>query len=222
MTTAKRFFSNPIGYPIRLVVLLSSLWFACEEHGIIVKVPGDHFPLHDGVENAYKEEMFNSDKSMLWYSDTLTLTVQGDTLIEGVTYKKVVNQYGLLNKVVRKEGTKYFGRNHELYGGFSKEFMFLDTNLPANASWEHIKDEGRSMTEYVVMAVNSKQVINGVEYENVIQLDVNYYTKAEGETTWHFSQSARHSYAAGIGEIYAYYQDVSSVREFSILSPGKN
>jgi hypothetical protein len=218
MRTAKRFLSTPIG----LVALLSSLWFGCEEHGITVKVPGDHFPLHDGFEKAYKEEMFNSDESMLWYSDTLTLKVQADTLIEGVTYKKIMNQYGLLNKVARKEGTKYYGRNHELYGGFSNEYMFLDTSLPANSSWEHIKDEGRSKTEYVVMAVNSKQAINGVEYENVIQLDVNYYTKAEGETTWHFSHMARHSYAAGIGEIYAYYQDLSFVKEFSILPPGKN
>jgi hypothetical protein len=202
MKTVRNF---KIGFGL-LTMVLSQLFYSCDDQGIIVKIPTDYFPLMEGTQAVYVKEFSSiSDEAEIWGSDTTTLTIRGDTLIEGITYKKILNEYGSLEKVVRRQGGQYFGRNHELYGGFSKEFLFLDTSVPVNGSWEHVKNEGRYKTEYVVTEVNATHIVHGVEYKNVIKVEVNYYEKLAGDSNFELLYSAKHSYANGVGEIYAYY-----------------
>jgi hypothetical protein len=193
-----------IGFGL-LTLVFSQLFYSCDDQGVIVKVPNDYFPLMEGTQVAYMKEYSSISDEEIWGSDTLTLSIQGDTLIEGIAYKKMLNGYGLLEKVVRRQGSQYFGRNHELYGGFSKEYLFLDTSVPVNGSWEHVKNEGQYKTEYVVTEVNATHIVHGVEYKNVIKVDVNYYERPTEDSNFELLYSAKHYYAKGVGEIYAYY-----------------
>lgn len=187
-------------------LLLIQLMISCETQPVLPEIPKDYFPLSDNFHlNYLKENIFNGETETVWASDTMTFTVLGDTLVEGIAYKKIINDFGILEKIVRKEGFRYFGRNHELYGGFSHEYMFLDTKVPADSSWVYIKDNGNTKTEYVVKEVNASYTVNGIEYKDVIKLDVNYYNNYGDGVNFELWLSSKHYYANGIGEIYAYY-----------------
>jgi hypothetical protein len=188
------------------IVALSQLFYSCEDHNLLPVIEDNYFPLVENTTVVYQEEYLRTaDATTTWWTDTTTLVVSGDTLIEGLLYKKIVNQNGLLKKVARQEGTKYYGRNHEFYGGFSREYLFLDSSIPVNGSWEHVKDEGHTKTEYIVKAVKAKEIIHGIEYADVIKLEVNYYNNYTDGVNWTLLCSASHVYANGVGEIYAYY-----------------
>jgi hypothetical protein len=158
----------------------------------------------------------------VWLEDTIQFIVQGDTLIDNISYKRVMNNFGAIEKVVRKNGSQYFGRNHELYGGFSKEYMFLDTSLPVQGSWEYIKEEGHAITEYLVKEIHNTYTIRDVQYQRVIELEVNYYNDYADGKKLDLHYSAKHFYAPGVGEIYAYYPSPVSGRyydtQYSLLS----
>lgn len=208
-----------------LPIILIQMLYSCYDHEIAIKVPPDYFPLSENSRADYMKEYLSNADQTVWGSDTVMLTVSGDTLIDGLTYKKIRNEYGILEKVVRCEGSKYFGRNHELYDWFSKEYLFLDTSVPANGTWEHIKNDGQNKTEYVVKEVNATHVVNGVEYKDVIKVEVNYYDKYTDGGNFEFRYSTKHYYANGVGEIYAYYPSPASGTycnlNISILPPSK-
>jgi hypothetical protein len=193
------------GFCIFLLIL------SCESNSIVPALPDDYFQLSEGTElTYYKEGISTADHADIWFQDTVKFTVSHDTLIDNISYKMIINEYGFLDKVVRQMGTQYFGRHHELYGSFSKEYLFLDTSLPVNASWEHVKDEGHTKTEYVVKNIHSTYTLNDVQYKNVIELEVNYYTDYADGINLDLHYSVSHFYAAGIGEIYAYYPSPAS------------
>ncbi len=196
-------FTSVLGLP---VLFLIQMLLACTEHDISPETSKEYFLLDDHTQLDYLMEYISTgDNETIWYSDTVTLTVLGDTLVEGISYKKIVNEYGFLEKIVRNESTQYFGRNHELYGGFSNEYMFLDTKVRVDSSWDYIKDGGNTKTEYVVKKAGANLTVNGVEYKDVIELDVNYYNNYTDGINLELWLSAKHYYAKGIGEIYAYY-----------------
>ncbi len=195
-------------WSLAFFALLSiQLLVSCEHQSILPEKPKDYFPLSDNFQLSYlKENIFEGENETVWSSDTVTFTVLGDTLVEGLVYKKMNNNaFRMLDKIVRNEGSRYFGRNHELYGGFSHEYMFLDINAPVDSSWVYIKDNGNTKTEYVVKAVNATHTVNGIEYKDVIKLDVNYYNNYTDGINFELWLSSKHYYANGIGEIYAYY-----------------
>ena len=105
--------------------------------------------------------------------------------------------------MVRKQGGKYYGRNHEWYLGFTKEYLFLDEEASLHSTWRHYKNDSTFVTEYKVIAVNSTRTFNGVDYPNVIELEVNYYYLEGEEFVLHYS--TLHYYAKGVGEIYTFY-----------------
>ena len=203
-----------------LIVLFSSLLIQCDEsEKIKIAGEGDYFPLNENSEWKYLQEYFSTaDDHAFLSSETVSLFIKGDTSIEGIGYKKIVDKNGDILKVVRKEGSKYYGRNHELYTGFTNEYLFLDENASLNSSWTHTKIAYK--TEYKVIGVNSTRTFNGVTYHNVIELQVNYYNQ-QGEE-FELSYSTLHYYAKGIGEIYTHYPYPSSLTycdlEISLLN----
>lgn len=179
---------------------------SCESNSISPALPNAYFILSEGAKLKYfKEGIATDDVGTIRFEDTVHFTVNGDTLIDNLRYKKILNEHGLIEKVVRKSGTQYFGRNHELYGGFSHEYMFLDESIPVNGSWEYLKQEGHAKTEYVVKSIHDVYTVNGIQYKNVIELDANYYTDYNDGQNFELHYSAKHFYAPGVGEIYAFY-----------------
>lgn len=164
----------------------------------------DYFPLNENTDWDYLHQYFATDdnKTFLW-ADTVKLTIKGDTVLDGITYKKVVDDLGAIDKALRKEGNKYYGRSHEVYQGFTNEYLFLDEDATLNTTWTNDKGNG-NRTVYTVEAVNASRTYNGVTYTNVMELKVEYYS---GDA---FHYTTRHYYARGVGEIYAFYPYPSS------------
>jgi len=190
---------------LTLITLLGILLIQCDEtERIDPKTEEGYFPMKENSEWSYLRELFSAgDHTAVMSSDTTQNFIKGDTTIESLTYKMVVDQYGILVKVIRKEDGKYYGRNHELYGGFSKEYLFLDDNAALNTIWRHYKNDNATLTEYKVMALNSSRTFNNIKYHSVMEIEVNYYYKNNEEYVLNYS--TLHYYAKGIGEIYAYY-----------------
>jgi len=189
---------------LALMLLSSTLFMQCDESDLMQQTGDDYYPLAERTQWKYLEEYFApGDDSDLQSSDTATYVVKGDTLIDGITYRVVWNRYGTVEKVVRKEGSQYFGRHHEFYGTFAKEYLFLDEAAPVNTTWQHVKDETLTMTEYIVTSVGSSYTVGNVEYHDVIEMTVNYYYKDGDDYTLNYT--AQHYYAKGFGEVFAFY-----------------
>jgi hypothetical protein len=189
--------------PIALVLLLCCTLFDCADPAKI-EIDSDYYPLKENSEWKYLRKLFTGggDNSPLW-SDTIINKIKGDTLLDGIKYKKVIDQQGILVKAVRKQEGKYYGRNHELYGGFAKEYLFLDDKAELNTVWRHYKNDSITVTEYRVKALNSTRTYNNIEYHGVTELEVNYYYRDGKDFALNYS--TQHYYARGIGEIYSYY-----------------
>lgn len=176
------------------------LTLACEQ--TVIKPAGsDFFPLSDQHEWHYQQRLAIEGDT----PDTLSLRVEGEIEIEDQTYKIIAAKEGNTYKVVRKEESKYFGRNHELYSGFSHEYMFLDTDKTVGESWSYLKDEGQTKTEYVIAAKNASRTVLDKVYKDVIEVQVNYYIRDTPGGELILWKTAVHFYANGVGEIYSYY-----------------
>jgi hypothetical protein len=190
---------------IILIIFATLLLAACDDRDIQPTTSADYFPLNSGQEWHYQRWVDNlpADASKnIW--DTLKLAVAGDTVVEGKTYKIIADEAGNIDKIVRKEGAQYLGRHHELYGDFSHEYVFLDLNKSVGESWSYLKDGGTTKTEYTILSKNANHTVSGVEYNNVIEVKVDYYniTITGDFELW---VTAVHHYADGVGEIYHYY-----------------
>lgn len=177
---------------------------SCEESANRPKLPTEegYLPLNNGTKWEYTLVHYTINTDELIKTDTTEIVISGDSVLTGKTYKKITGPTSDL-KLVRKEGSEYFGIHHDLYGtGTTQEYKFLDESLPANSSWEFIKDP-YSKTEYLIVAKDISKTINGVEYKNVIEVAVNYYYKQEDQWIKHLT--IQHCYAKGIGEVYAFY-----------------
>ena len=202
LTTVLSMVTNLIAMKLTYILVLLILLPSCEEDSD-PGLTGNYFPLNNGREWTYERWLANGPDEMIW--DTVTLQVQGSSIIDGQSYSQIIDPEGRVEtKVVRVEGSRYFGRHHELYGSFSHEYVFLDTDKAVGESWSYIKDGGSSKTEYVIAAINSSQVVAGIKYNDVIEVKVNYYqqTPAGNYELW---LTALHYYAKDVGEIFHHY-----------------
>src|SRR5690349_2905245 len=149
---------------------------SCEDNQIIPEEE-NYFPLESHSQWDYQRWWIwpQTEKTIM---DTIQLRVSGDTLVDGLSYKIIAGEDGIIDKLIRRDNSKYYGRHHEFYGSFSKEYLFLDTSLPVGGSWTHIKDDGYvTKTEYIIKAKDSGRNIGGKTYSDVIEVEVNYYYK---------------------------------------------
>jgi hypothetical protein len=181
------------------MVLMCSVLAQCDEPDY--HKSADYFPLREGFGWNYLFQIHYKypDGVQETSTDTATCVVKGDTVLNGLRYAMVIDENGSIWKAIRKEGSKFYGMNHELYSGFSKEYLFLDEEATINTTWRHDK-EASAYTEYKVTAVNTTRVVNGVTYDHVMEMEVTYYGPDIGTRN-----GARHYYAKGVGEIYSFY-----------------
>jgi hypothetical protein len=190
-------------FPAIAALIFSAILAAGCEDDVKVASLGDYFPLEQGLEWKYSQTLLNGDAEPVEI-EQLDWRIDGDTTIDNKRYTTIIdNQSGFIAKAIRKEGSKYFGRNHELYGGFTHEYVFLDTEVEQGSSWHYFKFDGAVKTEYVVKAVNATRTVNDITYTDVLELDVNYYEQVNpGE--YKLSYTVVRVYAKDIGEIYSH------------------
>jgi hypothetical protein len=189
---------------VPMLVLSGMTIFSCESD-TEPKLSGDYFPLEESRQWQYLRSVADGEvDSPTPGADTLTLTIGAELELDGKIYREILGEEG---RVVRVDGSKYFGRRHELYFSDTTEYVFLDTDKEAGESWFYLKNDGATKTEYVIEAKNTSVSINGKQYQNVIKVRVNYYAANE-QGTFEYLNSAFHYYAAGTGEIYRFYPDM--------------
>jgi hypothetical protein len=187
-------------------LFLTFALLSCEEHNAPSPENHSYFPLDEHRKWQYQRWIANGlDDSPGHLFDTLNLTIGNDVTVDGKLYKEIAHVNGAVDKIVRIEGSKYFARKHELYqADFSHEYVFLDTEKAVGEAWSYIKDQGYSKTEYVIQAKDATHTILGVNYENVIEVRVNYYHQAQSGEFERWA-TVIHYYAEGVGEIYHFY-----------------
>jgi len=184
--------------PAIALILLAGLLAQCHEPEVDNR---NYFPLDENATWNYIYQYFatDDDSTFLW-ADTVKLTVQGDTIIDNITYKRVANEGGLITKAVRVVDGKYYSRDYYIYSGFTGEYLFLDQNAARNTTWTNTED-GFDRVEYKVIATHASRTYNSVTYSDVLELEVtHYYNNVDDQHL-----TTRHFYARGVGEIYAYY-----------------
>lgn len=197
--------TNPILRTMLLVSIALTIASCDESEPQIISDSDNFLPLEDGRQWTYQRKLISTgEDGMVWVLDTLELKINGDTLVEGHRYKKIVNDKDEIQKIVRNEGSKYFGRNHDLYLGYSHEYIYFDTELPVGSSWSYLKDDGATKTEYTIKAKKSTQVFFDKIYTQVIEVQATYYDMIE-PTFYSVRYSTKHYYAKGVGEIYYFY-----------------
>jgi hypothetical protein len=195
-------------YPLLVSALMLTLTISsCDNDDaspVSAVIDGEFFPLEEGKQWQYQYAYFTTDvDSTEVSSESKMVTISGEITIDDKVYKRFVDGDGNLVKVVRQEGTRFYGRKHELYG-ITHEYLFLDMSVPIGGSWSYIKDGGQSKTEYVVKEVHELHNINGSTFRDVLEIEVNYYELDENQTM-SFKFTAKHFYTDGMGETYAFY-----------------
>jgi hypothetical protein len=195
---ARRFFS---------IILFTSMCIAsgCIEDDVSAKQ--DYFPLVGNREWRYQQSTllvsFNGNTTLLL--DTVRVRVAGETDVEGIIYKEIIGNNGLVSRLVRKEGSAYFARNNQHFlGVLSPEHKFLDLDAPVGVPWSYLTPDGLSKTEYIVKSKSATHEFHGKAYRDVIELDVNYYL-LDDDGNYVLIGSVNHLYARDIGEIYNHY-----------------
>jgi len=189
------------------ISILLSVLFSCDSEAPIEPKSGDYFPLAEGQTWNYQRWIaFDGDSTIL---DTLRLEIKETVTFDGKSYAKIIDQHGSTDKLLRVEGSKYYGRDHELYSdGYKHEYLFLDTGKTPGEKWSYLKDDNTTRTEYVIKAVHTTHSFLGKQYDHVIEVQVDYYYK-DIDGNFQHSFSVIHFYAPGVGEIYSYYPSPS-------------
>jgi hypothetical protein len=189
-------------YAALISLSISFLLFCCEEADIKIN-QSEYFPLQDNQLWEYEEHFFTGGQhgSLVEWTDSPALrvskTIKGDTVVAGKSYKKLVDEYGTLIRIIRKEGSQYFYRDCYYYL-VGEEFKFLDEDVQSVNSWT--KELNGMKAEYIQTAHKNK-IINKLNYNNVIEVTVNYYGK-DSYGNYGIWYSAKYMYVKGVGEIY--------------------
>jgi hypothetical protein len=189
-------------YAALTVLSVSFLLFSCEENDVKI-TQGEYFPLQDNQLWEYEEHFFTGGQHsspVKWTespASRVTKTIKGDTVVAGKRYKKLVDKYGSLIRIIRKEGSQYFYRDCYYYS-VGEEFKFLDQDVQSVNSWTN---ELNGMKREYIQTAHKNKTINKINYNNVIEVTVNYYGK-DSSGNYDIWYSAKYMYVKGIGEIY--------------------
>jgi hypothetical protein len=203
---------------IATLALLSS----CISHDQDLNSTADYLPLTNNAEWAHLIERFSAETGEPYGTDTITTKVTGDTTILGKTYK-IVSEYWFEsnfireNDFIRKEGSAYYKLYSNPYYNKLEEYKMLDTALPINNSWTFEKSEDHKI-EFTILARNHSKTVNGVTYNDVVEIAESYYYKENGNWTKSFTNKI--CYALNVGMIHEddNNQIFGSVRTQSLLS----
>jgi hypothetical protein len=199
---------NKLNSYIVVCVLLS----ACDEENSNLRniaPDGDYFPLADNSTWTYESTTSCNCKCPCndsplpheFSSHSYSVLVDGDTLIDDKTYKKVyLNDKYYAGTFKRRDGSKYYIRNaYE-----TNETIFLDTNIPVGGSWtQFVGTNNTWKIENTILSVASDMIVKKKSYKNVILVkEVTRYSDTEIGSCGQYT--IYHYYAEGIGEIFSH------------------
>lgn len=174
-------------YPILLIPTL--LILACGEDPVAPynagDVTGDYLPLSTGSVWSYSGYRSGG------------LVIERDTVIDGVAW--VVQRVAAEEPTyLRRQGDTYYQRTPE-----GEENIIL-REQGVDMTWSNYSDDPsrntRHRSSYQIISYDQGRIVNGKIYEDVMHLQVSYYTERE-EETWDRDSLVARYYARGVGLI---------------------
>ena len=209
MIDHKKISAMRIFLSIPLFVLLTSAGCKKEKLGS----PISYFPLDEGKEWCY-EASINGDGEPFAQSNW---KIEGDTVIDGKTYKLMTN-YGEPYKAIREEGGDFYKvKVTNLVINTKEELHFLKTTNPDGAAWEQVFDQFKYEFSQVLLPEFS---FGGQTWKEVIEVKALLFTKDQNgqfkpliDASTDESSYAMYYFAKGIGIVYM--SEPSAFNQFS-------
>ncbi len=172
-----------------LLLIPTLLFLACSEDPVAPynagDVTDDYLPLSTG--SAWSYSGYRSGG----------LVIERDTVINGVAWA-VQRVAGEEPTYLRRQGDTYYQRTPE--GEESTILMERGVDM----TWSNYTDDPTLNTKhrssYQIISHDQSRIVNGVIYEDVMHLQVSYYTEGK-EETWDRDSLVARYYARGVGLI---------------------
>ena len=160
-------------------------------------------------------DFVNTNSSNPLDSNFFTVTVTGDSTINGLTFRKLSSDTATTYDRCDGNGNYYQmvkGISFEGYSADSVVTLYLKDNVNAGASWNDTAtvkkgtDEQKVMLTYTVTQKGGQKTVAGLDFTNVITVTLSASVKFLG-TTIPLGIIATNYYAEGIGLIEIDQQD---------------
>lgn len=160
-------------------------------------------------------DFVNTNSSNPLDSNFFTVTVTGDSTINGLTFRKLTSDTATTYDRCDGKGNYYQmvkGISFEGYSADSVVTLYLKDNVNAGASWNDTAtvkkgtDEQKVMLTYTVTQKGVQKTVAGLDFTNVITVTLSASVKFLG-TTIPLGVIATNYYAEGIGLIEIDQQD---------------
>ena len=196
-----------------VILLLLTLLAGCEpQDDRTTPLPGEYYPMEEGVVKYYLREQYMPDTKEIFFSDTIKIVFKGDTVINEKTFQQfrfyskweradhVIIETSDVYRIVKNTGSKYYFLP---FSSDTTQYLFLDTQATLGAQWTYQSGfEDAFKSTYTVKAVDRKLKVNGVLYYHVVEVWKESYYKWQDEPYKLFNLEKKY-YAPGAGEIFS-------------------
>lgn len=175
---------------------------------------GNYFPL--STRTLQYQDYFNqSDDDPYFQVPTLRpVEIAQEMNFDKREYRLISN---LLTgqRIVRKQGNRYFARNQKYDGTFDNEYLFLDSSLPEGSTWtEDMEGGAYYKIQFTIREKDASPEVFGKVFNNVIIVEETILRKGEISALTGYRY-----YQRDVGEVFSYthypysgvYANVTSV-----------
>ena len=192
-------------------IILSLIFSSCVDHDLSPELPakGDYFPLNKNMYWEYKvvrKYKCNcpDPEQITTYMTTVKVNEDFDEQFGGDNKYFLLEDdnpdFFLLTLLIRKDGTKFFEMPPYNY-----EYMFMDSSKPLHAKWVDGGYGYYTVNEHEITAVNAVRTVNGITYENVIEVTKSLYRKNDHNGEYQLFSQTVNWYAKDVGKIYSFF-----------------
>jgi hypothetical protein len=184
----------------------------CADHEFSsVARDGDYLPTDQTDRYFLREQFTHPDLSNRFYNDTIRVAFAGDVVLNNKVYQKF-ELYSMWDsgsgmfesrnvyRYFRKEGARYM---EPAEYPEAEEHVFLDIEKPVGSSWHYFGGfEKETKTTYIIKAVNATRRINGTDYKDVIEVEMETQVRDYNGSYYRLMTCTRY-FARGKGEVYS-------------------
>jgi hypothetical protein len=209
----RHFTKNSLAFLVLFITML--LLNGCDDE--TESISGDYYPLNDRTER-YQEYISFFDGVGLAFgdepSDTTTVEITSSVKVDGRDYK-VVSHSRAFQRLIRREGCRYFARDEAFTGGpYGDEYLFLDASLPVGSTWTIDQPTIGRNVEFTIKEKNTSIEVFDRSFNDVIIVQEDTYRGFEDVPLTIYRY-----YQKDVGEVYNYlpyplsliYADAQSV-----------
>jgi hypothetical protein len=215
---------------IQILLWVAALAFVsgCADHEFpTVAEEGDYLPTNQNERYFLREQFNHPDLSERRFYDTIRVAFAGDAVINDKTYQEFIfyslwdSGSGIIEVnypylYFRKDGSRYL---QPALHREDEEYVFLDTEKPVGSSWQYYGGfQKERKTIYTIKAVNATRRINGIDHNDVIEVEMETQARDYGGTGYYRVATTTRYFARGKGEIYSLFSFYGYTAAYRISS----